>query len=309
MKAQLFVAGAALALASGLVAQPPAGNIFYQQMAPGPVQGQIGAIKMLGVEGMGGPVVTGSPLSATEEHHSLQVLADGTRIERNDTNLFYRDDQGRTRVEQSAQNGGTILIQDPVAGTTFVLDPATKTARKLPLPKLIQAGTGPGIGTAGGKAVAIDAALPPPPPAGDLALFTRSVEAGAQVAPGGAPAVRRMVIMNGPGPMSAAGDFVYRTQTSDAAPAIENLSSQTVNGVAAQGTRTTMTIETGQIGNDRPIRIVSERWYSGDIQMMVKSSNNDPRFGETSYELTNIQRTGPSPALFQIPADYTLQDK
>jgi len=80
----------------------------------------------------------------------------------------------------------------------------------------------------------------------------------------------------------------------------------TINGVLATGHRTTLTIAAGEIGNDRPIVVTSETWYSSDLQMVVKSSNSDPRFGDTSFELTNIVRSEPDPSLFQIPADYTV---
>jgi hypothetical protein len=85
----------------------------------------------------------------------------------------------------------------------------------------------------------------------------------------------------------------------------ENLSAQMVNGVPAQGVRTTMTIPRGQIGNDREIRVVTERWVSNDLQMLIKSSNSDPRFGDTSYQLTGIVEREPDASLFQIPAGYT----
>jgi hypothetical protein len=87
----------------------------------------------------------------------------------------------------------------------------------------------------------------------------------------------------------------------------ENLGMQMVNGVWAQGTRSTVTIPKGQIGNDREIKVVTERWFSTDLNMMVKSTNSDPRFGDTTYQLTRIVTTVPEPGLFQIPADYTVQ--
>ena len=93
-----------------------------------------------------------------------------------------------------------------------------------------------------------------------------------------------------------------------ATPVAEDLPTQNVNGVPATGHRTTMTIPPGEIGNDRPIQVVSETWYSSVLKMMVKSSNSDPRFGDTSFELTNINRTEPDPGLFQIPADYTVSE-
>jgi hypothetical protein len=86
----------------------------------------------------------------------------------------------------------------------------------------------------------------------------------------------------------------------------EDLGTQTINGIAAQGTRYTRTIPLGQIGNDKPISIVSERWYSPDLQIVVKSTRNDPRFGSTTYTVTNIQRQEQAGSLFAVPADYTV---
>jgi hypothetical protein len=81
----------------------------------------------------------------------------------------------------------------------------------------------------------------------------------------------------------------------------EDLGDQMLGGVMAHGTRSTITIPVGQIGNDREIRVVSERWYSNDLQMLVKSSNNDPRFGETTYELQNVLQGAQDPTLFAMP--------
>jgi hypothetical protein len=89
----------------------------------------------------------------------------------------------------------------------------------------------------------------------------------------------------------------------------ENLGSQNLNGVTAQGIRTTMTIPKGQIGNNKDIKVLTERWTSTDLQMLVKSLNSDPRFGETTYQLTKVVQSAPDPALFQIPADYTVTDQ
>ena len=86
----------------------------------------------------------------------------------------------------------------------------------------------------------------------------------------------------------------------------ENLGAQSVNGVTAQGVRTTMTIPKGQIGNNRDIKVLTERWTSNDLQMLVKSINSDPRFGETTYQLPKVVQSAPDPGLFQIPADYSV---
>ncbi len=87
----------------------------------------------------------------------------------------------------------------------------------------------------------------------------------------------------------------------------EDLGTQTIAGVSAQGTRITHTIPAGQIGNEKPITIVRESWYSNDLEMLVMSKRNDPWSGETTYTLTNIQRSEPSAPLFAVPSDYTVK--
>jgi hypothetical protein len=88
----------------------------------------------------------------------------------------------------------------------------------------------------------------------------------------------------------------------------ESLGSQTINGVVAEGTRYTRTIPAGHIGNDKPVTIVNEEWYSPDLQMIVQSKRSDPFVGESTYNVTNIQRTAPNAALFAVPSDYTVKD-
>ena len=87
----------------------------------------------------------------------------------------------------------------------------------------------------------------------------------------------------------------------------EDLGTQNIAGVSAQGTRITRTIPAGQMGNSKPISIVSERWYSSDLQMVVMSSHSDPRTGTSTYTLTNIQRTEPAASLFTVPSDYSVK--
>lgn len=86
-----------------------------------------------------------------------------------------------------------------------------------------------------------------------------------------------------------------------------SLGSQTIGGVSAQGTRYTRTIPAGEIGNEKPIEIVTERWYSPDLQTVVMFKHSDPRTGETVFQLTNVQRQEPDASLFQVPSDYTMK--
>jgi hypothetical protein len=93
-----------------------------------------------------------------------------------------------------------------------------------------------------------------------------------------------------------------------AEPQSESLGKQTIEGVEAEGTRTTVTIPAGAMGNERPLVIVSERWYSPELQTVVMSKHNDPRMGETIFRLTNIRREEPAASLFAVPADYTIKE-
>jgi hypothetical protein len=88
-----------------------------------------------------------------------------------------------------------------------------------------------------------------------------------------------------------------------------DLGSQTVNGVLAQGTRITRTIPAGQIGNEKPIAIVTERWYSSDLQTYVMTKRTDPLMGDVTFQLTNIERQEPDPTLFAPPSDYTVTQR
>jgi len=237
----------------------------YMALGQGPEAGEPGAgpflgerIELLGFGGVhGGKVVTGSPFTATAVSESTQTLSDGNKITRKTQTSLYRDSQGRFRKEVTLRAIGLfaatghakslVVIQDPVAGKSFLLDGDRKTARELPNAKW---------------------------------KFK---------------------------PQKDAKWFRKMNSASDADVQKEDLGTQTINGVSAQGTRYTRTIPAGQIGNEKPITIVSETWYSPDLQMLVMSKRSDPRFGDTTYLLTNIQRGEPDAALFQVPSDYTIK--
>jgi TonB family protein len=91
-------------------------------------------------------------------------------------------------------------------------------------------------------------------------------------------------------------------------PVKESLGKQVIEGVEAEGTRTTITLPAGMMGNERPINIVSERWYAPELQTVVLSRHSDPRFGETTYRVTNINRGEPARPLFEVPSDYTVKE-
>ena len=110
-----------------------------------------------------------------------------------------------------------------------------------------------------------------------------------------------MIAFGGGGPAKAVSGANDAVKT--------DLGTQTIEGVPAQGTRITRTIPAGQVGNDQPLVITTETWMSPDLKVLVMSKTSDPRMGETTYRLTNVLRDEPDPALFQVPSDYTIQDK
>jgi hypothetical protein len=123
------------------------------------------------------------------------------------------------------------------------------------------------------------------------------------------PAVPPLSLAGAAGKFNVTGTAVFMAGPGEKVAAnVEQLGWQVIEGVQVQGTRTTVTIPAGQIGNDRPIDIVDEQWRSPDLQVIVLSKHSDPRFGETSYSLVNVSRGDPPAALFQVPPDYTLSD-
>lgn len=111
------------------------------------------------------------------------------------------------------------------------------------------------------------------------------------------------------GPARGARQQQNHTGTSDPNLLSENLGTQMVNGITANGTRLTRTIPAGAIGNANPIQIVQETWTSPDLQEVVLVKTTDPRRGVTVRQMTNINRQEPDAALFQAPAGYQIRQQ
>ena len=223
-------------------------------------------------------VVKNAPYSAEAVTETTQTLADGNQIYREMTAVLYRDSEGRTRREQtltgyipwaSTTQGRAfqvIVINDPVAGVSYSLDPATRTAvahamsnfKSLPMQDVRQ-------GTSG------------------IYYFSST---GDMTSSG---KMSNQYLRGGPGET-------------------EVLGTRSIEGVVAEGTRSTISIPAGSIGNERPIEVVSERWYSSELQTLVMSRHSDPRFGETVYQLKNISLAEPSSDLFKVPLDYDITE-
>jgi hypothetical protein len=87
----------------------------------------------------------------------------------------------------------------------------------------------------------------------------------------------------------------------------KDLGTRDFEGVKAQGTQTTHTIPAGAIGNEKPIVVATERWFSPELHVVVFAKTSDPRAGETVYRLVNVKRVEPPADLFRLPDDYKLR--
>ena len=195
----------------------------------------------------------------------------------------------------------TIFIHDPVSKIDYVLDPQEKTARKI----VLRAAINHTIPATGGKE-------------GPAVFFNHRIEGPKDVViergGAGATAMERMPLPPGIVMQGATGAIIEHneqtTQGLTAATTVnfknEDLGKRLVEGVEAEGTRTTVTIPAGQIGNDRALETVSERWYSNDLKTVVLTTRKDPRSGESTYKLTNLRRGEPSRQLFELPPDYKI---
>jgi hypothetical protein len=273
----------------------------------------IGAVK--------GMTVVGAPYSGEEVSETSQTLADGTRIHRETKTTVYRDSQGRTRREAP----DNITITDPAASVTYFLDPKTMTGQKLTMVggsyTFMRSGSfGGTIAPPGPSTFTVTSSGDGPArmilngePLDEKAVAEAMAKAKSSGSTQTITIERREVTTaagsgggSGSGVGGAAGGVV-RIALKKAEG--ESLGKQTMEGVNAEGTRYVSTIEVGAIGNDRPIQISSESWYSPDLQMVIMSKHSDPRTGDESFRVTNISRGEPAADLFQLPTGYQITER
>ena len=268
-----------LAVASVVFAQDvPRTDVVYQS-----VGSSSGGIVTAVAGKMFGSPVQGAPYSATITNESVQTLADGNRIVQSSTGTTARDSHGRTRQDAplppignlSAANAPhLVFIMDPVAQVSYTLNLTDKTAEKMSIPS---GAPGPSAATAGPRQVFVTQSgavqvpdAPPPPPAIAIAKSLGSEE--------------------------------------HAEVTTEDLGTETMEGLLVTGMRTARTIPAGEIGNEKPISIVTEVWTSPDLKTIVYSKRSDPRMGEQTFKLANIVRAEPDASLFTVPSDFKLTD-
>jgi hypothetical protein len=264
-------------------------------------------------------VVKGAPYSATATTETIQTLSDGNQIIRKNESKLYRDGEGRTRTEQTLEtigkwtSGGepqqNIFINDPVVGVSYSLDPRTRTAHKNIIPqKRPPMGAQAETLMVNGQKVTTYTINGQTVTQAEFEAFTAAVEkkkrAQAEIldrevkeASNNPELKKKLEMVQFGKPIIEVGQ-----------KKTESLGTQTIEGVTAEGTRATLTIPAGDIGNTLPIEIVDETWYSSELQINVMTKHRDPRSGETTYRLTNISRSEPDRSLFEIPSDYTVAE-
>ena len=301
------VAGA-LALAGPLSAEEP---------PPGPDVRRIETVRRVKISGAGGPLeqtmafsllgdalgakpMKGAPFSATAVTEMQQTLADGNRISQKTSSALARDSAGRTRRELMTGAIGPLLaagephkliaLHDPNTGTSTTLDPEARKAFRHTRPP-----TPDGAPPPGGGLRRFELAVPPPPGDG---------EPGAR----GSRMIEEDVVVMAPPPGAGPVPVIEALPLDAGKPVREQLGTQTIEGVKADGVRSTLTIPAGKMGNERPLVVTSERWFSPELGVVVLSRHSDPRLGTSTYRLTNIDRREPAAALFEIPAGYAKDE-
>jgi hypothetical protein len=236
--------------------------------------------------------ITGAPYSAQIVTETVQPFADGNSITHTSTSSVYRDSQGRTRREQNinivgpSQVSGSaiqfITIDDPVAGVHYTLTPSKMIATEVTTSGTTSTASG---GTFVKKVIPSDGSNV------SITYFS----SGDDVVFAGRGGGRGTISV---APSTVSADNVTT----------ESLGADTIQGLSCLGTRVTRTIPAGQIGNAQAILIVTDRWYSQDLQIEVKMVHSDPRTGTTTTTLTNLSRNEPNPTLFTVPPGYTINN-
>ncbi len=223
---------------------------------------------------MFGEVVKGAPFTAQRTEESTQTLGDGTHINNKSSISYARDSAGRVRREDDEW----ITIYDPVANATYRLNKKNHTGSKVEFIR-------------GAAKIRLDEINQ-----------ERADELKAQSEKALAEEKARQensVVISDQGTDGSV--YSFRKDGTE-----ESLGSQVVNGVMADGMRTSYTIPAGDFGNDRPITSTTESWYSPDLHLTVMYKRSDPRGGDVTTQYTGIKRGEPDPSLFQLPAGYTL---
>jgi hypothetical protein len=209
------------------------------------------------------------PYSATAMIESTQLLADANRIVHIKQELVARDRDGRTRHEEVFDRIGSLAMKE--TKTIFISDPVLKKNYTLN-PKE--------------KTFTVEPQL-------DINALLNSPQARAEKENASKAASER----TDPEKRSAMRGNIQR----------QDLGEKIIEGVNANGEKLMTTLPAGLVGNERPLEMSLETWYSPELHVFLYRKRVDPRFGEIVYRLTDIKRAEPDPSLFRVPRGYKLR--
>jgi|SRR5277367_23038 len=86
----------------------------------------------------------------------------------------------------------------------------------------------------------------------------------------------------------------------------EEIGTDTMEGLAVKGVRVTQIYATGTLGNDRPLTVVTENWYSAELRINLLTKRTDPRHGVQTVRVTELKRDEPDAVLFAIGNEYKI---
>src|SRR4030095_4723199 len=241
-----------------------------------------------------GSTVKNAPFSADAVSESVQTLADGNRIVRSSTSKLYRNSEGRFRREMVSGSGGMlgslytygqgVTLLDPVGGYRYMIDPNLKTTHQMVYRPMhdIKIVTGSGLTTVETPAALSDkvrtevnAAIAAGKGSGTNVIVSDKVKEEIKLAVTATPLGAPRVVLSGEAGEGMSMVYAGGGPHSDWEKRTEELGTQNIEGVEAEGTRTITTIPAGAIGNERPIEITYEKWYSKELQLVVMSNTSD----------------------------------
>jgi hypothetical protein len=217
------------------------------------------------------PTTAGQPFSAVSTTQSTTVFSDGNRIVRTNTIRYFRDSQGRTRVERvlpvptgdAAPGISSVIIDDPVSGERYNLIPQLKRATVFKLP------------------------------AGGIKGHQIPTESSLDVLPFG---------------LMGLGMGIGAVASTESAANTTSLGQKVINGLNATGVRVVRTIPSGTIGNEKPITSTLEEWDSSDLGLPLQVTQTSSVGGTITLSLGQLVLAQPDPSLFVVPSDYTRRE-
>jgi hypothetical protein len=88
----------------------------------------------------------------------------------------------------------------------------------------------------------------------------------------------------------------------------EDLGPNVIEGQNVLGSRETITVTSGVIGNSRPVASTREFWYSAKLQTNLVVTRIDPREGKQVVRLLGLSLSEPDPHTFDLPEGFAVYD-